>query len=107
MIANVDRLVIGRSSRPYGWERIETSAPGGAKAIEGGSSRPYGWERIETVCPGPAFRLPGRSSRPYGWERIETPKPGIVGPTCSVAPGLTAGRGLKRIVPLALLRQKK
>ena len=113
-----------RSARPYGRARIETRAgasrcgtcrvaPGltAGRGLKRGpdarrdagrirrSARPYGRARIETCS-----RLPrptctsGCSARPYGRARIETSgscRWSIPTPS-AVAPGLTAGRGLKR-----------
>ena len=43
------------------------------------------------------------SSRPYGWERIETAGRAKVAKPVAVAPGLTAGRGLKHDLAEAVL----
>ncbi len=61
------------------------------------SSRPSGWERIETCEARGVCSCENSSSRPSGWERIETVIPMTLLPYFVVAPGLRAGRGLKRL----------
>ncbi len=64
----------------------------------GCSSRPSGWERIETATARVICVSSVSSSRPSGWERIETPLTSWPERSVRVAPGLRAGRGLKPVI---------
>ena len=87
------------SARPYGRARIETRASRHANTSgSSGSARPYGRARIETSgAPRRGCGCRRCSARPYGRARIETSRSArAAAARARVAPGLTAGRGLKR-----------
>ena len=69
-----------------------------ARLATGSCARPSGRARIETPCPRSAGRTGPSCARPSGRARIETfRRRDILPPNASVAPGLRAGRGLKRV----------
>ena len=91
------------SSRPSGWEGIETALMSRWLAFASGSSRPSGWEGIETDRFHVFNKMYPSSSRPSGWEGIETMIESDILRWFCVAPGLRAGRGLKRQTSFANL----